>query len=78
MKQSVSIIREQLGLSAARKTKTPEAQPTVTAARGTLFGASAQPPAKRLGVVGITEMGELTESPFYGTYARRVPTSSPS
>ncbi len=78
MKQPVSIIREQLGLSAARKTKTPEeAQPTVAAARETLFTAAAQQPAKKLGVVEVSETGELLEPEFYGTY-RRVPTSASS
>ncbi len=78
MKQSVSIIREQLGLSVGRDAKKPEeARSSVTAARETLFTASAQPTAKKLGVVEVSATGELLEPEFYGTY-RRVPTSASS
>jgi hypothetical protein len=82
MKQSVSIIREQLGLSVGRDAKKPEeAQPSVTAAREGLFIAAREQQSikkQRLGVAEVTAGGELVESPLYGTYARRVPTSAAS
>jgi hypothetical protein len=77
-KKTVNAARLALGLGPARDSKAAEeAQPTVAAARETLFTAAAQPPTKKLGVVEVSETGELLEPEFYGTY-RRVPTSASS